>query len=78
LNLEMPLIDCESEPSIKNLHIVLPRNLSLLISNDGKVDSGRYTRDPLFMIFNGAHRESDQLCVTFIEFTLFLGEGYDF
>lgn len=27
------------------------------------------------MILNAAHRESDQSCVTFAEFILFLGEG---
>jgi hypothetical protein len=37
-----------------------------------------YTRDPLFVILNGAYRESDQSCVTFVEFILFLGEGCDF
>lgn len=37
-----------------------------------------YIGDPLFVILNGAHRESDQSCVTFGEFILFLGEGYDF
>jgi hypothetical protein len=37
-----------------------------------------YTRDPLFVILNGAYRESDQSCVTFAEFILFLGEGCDF
>jgi len=37
-----------------------------------------YTRDPLLVILNGVHRESDQSRVTFFEFTLFLGEGYDF
>jgi hypothetical protein len=37
-----------------------------------------YIRDPLFVGFNSAHRESDQPCVTFGEFILFLGEGCDF